>query len=320
MPSDIDSLFDGWLDLAPREAVLVLFSVENTAQAIRLAARAEREGHTITPVAAGSPDTSYMGRVNEALDRLERAGSRVTLVTLEHDLIEGLDELILACAGRTCPVSVSRVTGCRPEPFDGWALPSRGIVAKTNRDLARRLNALPEVDLETAGGARLRVSRPPAGDGWRSSPDDVLPPGGVFAVDPVLDGVFVADGAITVNRPIAFDVRLAASPATLVVKDSRVVDLDCPDPRVAKLLSRALAFGDCGVAGSVEVNANHGAGPFVPDNGLINRRRPGFLLSLGHRPRIGTPRHSAGLHIDLASAFGRVLTDDWVFDTRMSTR
>jgi len=69
----------------------------------------------------------------------------------------------------------------------------------------------------------------------------VLPAGEVNTFPARIDGTFVADGAINVNRRIAFDVRLAEHPVTVRIEDGRAVDVRCDDPGTLTFLRRAFA-------------------------------------------------------------------------------
>ncbi|MFI6603935.1 hypothetical protein ACIBHX_47535 [Nonomuraea sp. NPDC050536] len=111
-------------------------------------------------------------------------------------------------------------------------------------------------------------------------------PAGEISIQPLtMDGVFVADGAISMNRRIRRDVRLAAHPITLKLDSGFVHDVQCADPRLLVLLQRALLRPGANRVTRFGIGANTDVPAFSARNGAENRRRPGVCLGFADNER-----------------------------------
>jgi leucyl aminopeptidase (aminopeptidase T) len=174
------------------------------------------------------------------------------------------------------------------------------------------------VEMTTAGGSRLTAeldsdrervwisNRGVAADGAT-----VLLPSGEVATLPVrMDGVFVADGAFSVNAAVDGDTRLGQSPVRLEIRDNVLVRWSCPDAGLRELLEQLLAFAHAREVGELGFGTNSGIPGFVRMNSFVNERFPGIHIGFGQHNQ-GTfigPRDTP-LHLDFIAEGGLVRVD-----------
>jgi hypothetical protein len=155
-------------------------------------------------------------------------------------------------------------------------------------------------DLQLPGPLRLRVALPwrvddgdgPAG-GWR-----VRPAGTAEAPVEAADGVFVADGAIDVNRAVAWDARLAGRAVTVTVEGGQIVDVTCPDTVLLGFLRRAVQVHRAARVAAVRLGRHTGGG-FSAVPGPLNDCHPGVALRIDVDPARAYSAASADLRLDL---------------------
>lgn len=150
-----------------------------------------------------------------------------------------------------------------------------------------------ELDVTTAGGARLRATTVSAGPGD--------PFGCLDVVVSAAQGTFVADGAIEVNRDVGWDCRLAGRPVTLAIEQGRVVDVSCDDAVIARFLTRAITVHRASRLRRLRFGLRRLPGGFEPTAGPVNRCRPGVTVCLDVAPEDCYNVASGDLRVDLTS-------------------
>lgn len=189
--------------------------------------------------------------------------------------------IVLADMTLALPPDVIHLAGTESvSPIDLWR--PRSTLDAQAQDLAARL--APPL---TAGG--LTVSFQP----WRMGD-------GVIEADVIeADGVFVADGAIAINRPVNWDARLSARPVRLTVQSGLITAVECPDPHLHRFLGRAVHTHLANRVLAVRAGAHPVACGFGAVAGPVNERHPGFTLRLCTDARKTYSSASADLCIDL---------------------
>ncbi|HET8659769.1 MAG TPA: hypothetical protein VFM55_12310 [Micromonosporaceae bacterium] len=223
------------------------------------------------------------------------AAATAAAVELACGGVPGATVLVLADMTVRMPAGAHQLAGTDTHsPVDLWA-PAELLEAEALA-AARRL-----------GGAPLTV---PTGGGEATFATGPFTPGtplGTVTADVTgADGVFVADAAVAVNRAVAWDARLARRPVTLRLAAGTVTAVECPDPVLARFLTRAVHTHNANRAGSVSVGLRRLPGGFSPVAGPVNAARVGVTLRLGVPPDRPYNAASADLRIDVTATLQEV--------------
>jgi hypothetical protein len=145
--------------------------------------------------------------------------------------------------------------------------------------------------------------------GWRA--DVGLRAGGLARVSPAgavvadvvwADGTFIADGAISLNRPVRWDARLTTRPVTITVRGGVVTTVGCDAPDLLHFLRRAVGVHGAAVVGRARIGVNRRTPAFSPDQGPVNGCHRGVTLTLSVDPSAGYSPASADLLIELTTS------------------
>jgi hypothetical protein len=123
----------------------------------------------------------------------------------------------------------------------------------------------------------------------------VLPPAEINTRSAGVEGVVVADGAISSNIGWPLDVRLAANPVTLRIANGRITDVDSSHALVRDLVEEFLAVPDCNEVVEIGIGTNDGIPGFVPSDVLLNERVASFHLGVGSAD---AEKAEQNLHLD----------------------
>jgi hypothetical protein len=316
----LSTLIASHLRLAPHDALVLLFSPRCAPEATWLLVEAGRSGVTddsllrLVAIEHGDEEGSA-ARLTAAVEGLRGTGRRIAMLSLEYDTmlpIQGLRELL---ADPGLRMDAVRVIGCQPDFFSlALATPAEAQRA-INAGVLSVLRPARTLEIRTPSGTHLDVQLSPEFQ-WLSNHGTpqpgrtlVLPAGEVNTYPARIDGTFVADGAINVNRRIAFDVRLDRAPVTVQIEDGHAVDIACDDPDLLRFLRKAFARENADRVGELGVGTNVGITRFVADNNHINERHPGIHLGFGEHGQPGRVAYVADIHIDLITAYGTVAVD-----------
>ena len=315
------SLLASYLDLADGDALLVVFTEACAAMVPWILASCQDQGHPVSLLAVSDArDATLPARLARESAELAARHRRLALLTLEDDLLTTLD-----CEGfpwaamphAACGI-VARITGCVPESFSLGTTAGPEVIRAADRHLISRLASSRHLRLESEGGACLDAEF--TGDAaWQGSLPAagqvvVLPAGGVRARPARLDGVFIASGAVTVNRRLDLDIRLADYPVTVVIDDSRIASVSCDNAALEVFLRRAIRIGDTCRADMVTIGGNPGVTRYVSANNCLNRRHPGLHLTFGRPDDLGPARSAGDIRIDVSTSQGRVIADGEMLD------
>ena len=223
------------------------------------------------------------------------ATATAAAVELACDGGAGATVLILADMTMRVPPGARQLAGIETHSaVDLWA--PAGLLELAALAAARRLGGSP-LTVSTSGGEVTLATGP-------FTPD--TPPGTVTADVVDANGTFVADAAVAVNRAVAWDARLAQRPVTLRLVAGTVTEVDCPDPVLARFLTRAVHTHNASRAGSVRFGLRRLTGGFSPVAGPVNAARAGVTLRLrvpADRPYNAA---SADLRVDVTATLQEV--------------
>jgi hypothetical protein len=117
------------------------------------------------------------------------------------------------------------------------------------------------------------------------------------------DGVFVADGAIEINRNTRMDCRLRDRPVQVRIEAGRVMDLTCGDQFLQRFLQRTLRVHKVDRITAVRLGLRDIRGGYDKRPSLANSCR-GAGVRISADPSAAYSRASADLTIDLIGASG----------------
>ena len=223
----------------------------------------------------------------------------------------------LLCEGAKLP-RLYRLFGslehCLEQAFNVPFSVLRGL----NTRVLQTLAAASCIEIRSAAGTELTFSVPPA-RAWMSNfgasggnLPATLPPGEVSSYSTDICGRLVADGCVNANfnSKIAFDPRLARSPISLEIENSRVLDWSCEAGPVAALLDHFFSYENTARIGEVGFGTNQGIGGFSGEPCLLNERWPGFHVGLGeHNQPLSRVPWQCALHLDLILASPEIRAD-----------
>ncbi len=188
-------------------------------------------------------------------------------------------------------------------PLDLWE--EQAAIAEATR--AQALAMPDRLSIATAAGSQLLDVRTDA-DGWQADTGArsngtalVLPAGAVHAEVAQASGTLVADGAISVSRPVRWDARLAGRPVTMTVRDATVTSIACEDPQLRQFLHRAIFVHHAASLYSIRVGLSKLTPGFSADQGPVNACHPGVTARLRVNPPHAYSAASADLRIDLTA-------------------
>lgn len=191
-------------------------------------------------------------------------------------------------------------------------------ITALNSAVLHRLMGVHRLELTTAGGSLLTAELDSdrervwiSNRGVTADGRTVLVPSGEVATLPLrLDGVFVADGAFSVNAAVDGDTRLGSAPVRLEIRDNVLVDWSCSDSGVRELLGQLFALPHAREVGELGFGTNSGIPRFVRMNSFVNERFPGIHIGFGqhNQGEFVAPR-STPLHLDLIARGGFVRVD-----------
>ncbi|RKN43949.1 hypothetical protein [Streptomyces hoynatensis] len=204
----------------------------------------------------------------------------------------GTAVLVLHDATLRLPEGATQLAGTEElSPLDLWQ-PEEDTAAEVAGLIA---GLRPEL-LVRGGGHELRCATAPAAP--------TSPAGAAEAPLAHAEGVFLADGALAVNRPTAWDARLAGRPVAVTVEAGRATAVECPDPVLRHFLRRAVHTHLAHAASALRFGARRLGGGYSAAPGPVNEVRRGVALRLTV-PRGQAPGEAAAdLCIDLISASG----------------
>jgi len=191
-------------------------------------------------------------------------------------------------------------------------------ISGVNAGLLDRLMGRRDITVTTPHGTELHATLDSDRSVWISSRgmathvgDVIILPAGEVATLPLtMSGVFVVDGAFSVNAHVQRDTRLHESPVRLTIEDNKVVDMQCADNDLATLLGRLMSLPHGREVGELGFGTNIGTRGFVAINSFINERHPGVHVGLGQHNQGGfldpldTP-----LHMDFIAPGARIYID-----------
>lgn len=139
----------------------------------------------------------------------------------------------------------------------------------------------------------------------------VFPCGEVSTFSADVSGIFVADGAMNMSYPFAFDPRLGDRKVVLVISEGRVVGHRTEDRVIDGLCRNLFSVENADRVGEIGFGTNEGIERFVPFRSLINERVAGFHLGIGAPVKNENyPEWNCRLHTDFILASPKVYFDD----------
>jgi hypothetical protein len=296
------SFLFAYLRLDPRDHLALVYGPDRTVEATWLCALARSRGVDVTLVFVAEMTKAHLRRRVAAATAGPATAGRSAVVVLSD---EDIDPGWLPDAPPTVLVQLAALD-TSGSPLDVWAHPS--VVATAVADLRRDLDPWTGIRIVSAGGATIRLSGMSAAatsvDIGDLDPDGlrVLPAGHVEARPSGADGIFVADGAIHVNRATRLGRSLAAHPVAVTVTGGRVTEVRCDDPAIAGFLGRAVTVHRLGLVGSVRFGA-HPQIRTVPTVACgAHAAHAGIALRLSVDPADAYSIASADLRVDLVAA------------------
>jgi hypothetical protein len=206
----------------------------------------------------------------------------------------GTAVVVLADATLRLPPGALHLAGTDTHsPLDLWqpVTATAADVAGLIRDMRPRMTVC-------TGGRRLECET------GHAAPGD--PDGTAEAPLTRAGGVFVADGAIAVNRPTTWDARLRDRPVTVTLDGAGATAVDCADLALRRFLTRALRVHGAGTATALRFGSRRVTGGYTAAAGPVNAVRRGVTLRLAVADGQCAHGASADLRIDLTAATG-----DW---------
>lgn len=266
-------------------ALLLLYCRDRTAEASWLCAYARAAGLPVR-LAAVAP---------KALVIEKRMRAEATA---------GLSTFVLAdMALNLIPGTIQLAGTAQVSPLELWQQPS--LIAAQAGAMANGLS--PELVIPTGPTAKLVVGV--GADGWLPDAGSeldgqarVLPAGAVQAEVARADGVFVADGAISVNRAVNTDARLAGRPVVITVAAGIVTSVECPDRDLCRFLDRAVRIHRAASVTAVRFGIHPLACGFSAVDGPVNACHQGVTLRLRVGQGLAYSTASADLRIDLTAS------------------
>lgn len=249
-------------EVFPHHELLLVYVQGRVPEAAWLCAQARAAGMTVRLAAvANSPHT--------------------LLRRLHSEARHGVATMVLADMTLPLPEGVIQLAGTETvSPIDLWC--PRSTLDGRAHELAVQL-----ISPLTHGGLTLTTTPWQTRDGFIEAEVDGA------------DGVFVADGAIAVNRPVTWDARLARRPVTLTVHKGLISAVECPDPHLHRFLGRAVHTHLANRVVAVRVGAHPVACGFGSVAGPVNERHPGLTLRLRTDVHKAYSSASADLCLDL---------------------
>ena len=278
----------------PGDTLILAFhrSCVREARQVCGAVEADRGSRVVLVPILARRDATFGARLRQAV--AESGQGRLVILTLESVPVPDGDlEPHLARS------EIVRLIGCG----DGHLRPLTRALTGGDTDRPGPLRHARAATVRTPGGTlHLRFdadARWTFNDGQaRPGEITVLPAGAMTTTRALVDGTFVADGALQVNRPLRWDVRLSKAPVTVEIAAGEVRAVRCADPRTERFLDRAVSRGGAHRVTQVGIGTNPHIPRFVSRSSPLNLCRTGFHLRLGD----DAPAAETDLRIELIAA------------------
>ena len=296
-------LVDQYLGITGDEHVVVAYTPNCRDFAGYVLVTLRRRGVAARAVVMGAiHDDGVEARLAAALpDPAELGERRVVLVAAERSTISHT-EVIPRLLRRYPPGRVRQVraVNATAELLTHALNRTPAEITAANSAVLHRLMGVHRLEMTTAGGSRLTAeldserervwisNRGVAADG-----ETALVPSGEVATLPLrMDGVFVADGAFSVNAAVDGDTRLGAAPVRLEIRDNVLADWSCPDAGVRELLGQLFDLPHAREVGELGFGTNSGIPGFIRMNSFVNERFPGIHIGSGSTTRASSSRRA----------------------------
>lgn len=191
-------------------------------------------------------------------------------------------------------------------------------LTQRNATLLRRLLPARRLRVTSSGGSDLEITLNPRYK-WGSNrgvaqPGEplVLPAGEISTYPESVNGTFVVDGAIHVNRVILDEVgRIRDTPIIIELQDSLATSFHCANPEIMERLEKWFASPNARRVGELGFGTNTGVSEFTTWNSRINERAPAVHLGFGQHDQLPElVEYWSDIHLDLIMADSQVAIED----------
>lgn len=307
-------MLDQYLRLTDEDGVLLLYARSAREPAAWVAAELDVRR---TPAVAIDLDTLSAATITDFADKLDRTSvafdkvaGRLVVLCLEYDVVTpsawiraALDPFF----GRKIEIFRTVMTG--EAFFRQGVTTSPTTLNNINAGLLGILRSAERFKVRTSSGSELDITLDPGRYRWvsnRGIPREgafVLLPAGEVATYPArISGTLVADGAFNSTAHTKLDARLENHPAVFEIENGVMVNYQCENASVEKLIERFLRVPNANRVGELGFGTNIGIERFIPLNSHLNERFPGVHIGFGQSNQERGAVHSCDVHVDFIAA------------------
>lgn len=301
-----ESLLLDYACLAAGQSAVLVYDPEVEAVCRAVGAIALRAGITVRNISATLDWPAILAQIRQRCDAvmfLESGKSHHTWPLLDF----------LSTGGRT--PRAYRVFGTTAETIRHGFRCSQAALRLRNWHLIERARRAGHLTVTSVCGTRLEVdidrtapwtnTYGEAADGYPG----ILPPAEVNTRSADVNGILVADGAITSNIGWPLDARMGAHPVTLHISRGRIAGVECRRPLVRDLIEEFLSVPDNNEVVEIGIGTNDGIRKFFPPDILLNERTASFHLGVG---TADAEQKEQNLHLDFILGDCRIVMGDRV--------
>lgn len=316
----IQSLISNYAKIGAGDDVVICYTPDSREPAAWVyLALVERGVPTSIIPMAPLHDSGFQNRLSLAVPSEREKSGRCVLMIFERDTMSHNEAVRRVFSNyEDEQYQVVRAINSGGDLFSIGLKATPEMLSAFNSSILENCLGASSLDIATKGGTELHVVLDNTRFHWisnRGVPQPgkfmVLPAGEVATYPASISGILVADFAINVNTWMDKDARLEASPVTVEIANSEMVDFRCADKSVRQFLGELFSRTNARRVGELGFGTN----PFVKnpvfDNSHLNERSPGVHLGFGqHNQTVEAAGYFCDIHIDLIARGGTVRVND----------